>query len=66
MDKILLIYGQTSWALFDTTGKQLEKKKTFREDPILSIVMESKENFSVVHWSGDMQHPEMALETFKV
>ena len=66
LDKELLIYGQTSWALFDTTGKQLEKKKTFREDPILAILMESKENFSVVHWSGDMQHPQMALETFKV
>ena len=38
---------------------------TCREDPILTISMESKDDLSIVHWSGDMTRPAMALETYK-
>ena len=66
LDTEMVIYGQTSWVFLDMTGKQLERKKVFREDPILSISMISKEDFSMIHWSGDMSNPPMALVTYKV
>ena len=65
LDTVLLIYGQTTWSFFDMAGKEIEKRKTFREDPILTITMESKDDLSIVHWSGDMTRPAMALETYK-
>ena len=66
LDTNLVIYGQTTWVYFDMSGKQQEKKKISRKDPILVIVAETKTNFSVVHWSGDMKDPTMAVETYKV
>ncbi len=30
LDTNLVIYGQSTWVLFDMAGKQLEKKKIFR------------------------------------
>ena len=66
LEKYLVIYGQSTWALFDTNGKQLERKMIFREDPILIILMDSKEDFSIIHWSGEMRNPAMAVETYKV
>ena len=65
LDTVLLIYGQTTWSFFDMAGKELEKRKTFREDPILTITMETKDDLSIVHWSGDMTNPAMAVETYK-
>ena len=66
LDTNLVIYGQTTWVYFDMSGKQQEKKKISRKDPILVIIAETKTNFSVVHWSGDMKDPTMAVETYKV
>ena len=66
LDTNLVIYGQTTWVYFDMSGKQQEKKKISRKDPILVIVAETKTNFSVIHWSGDMKDPTMAVETYKV
>ena len=66
LDTNLVIYGQTTWVYFDMSGKQQEKKKISRKDPILVIVMETKSNFSVIHWSGEMKNPAMAVETYKV
>ena len=66
LDTNLVIYGQTTWVYFDMSGKQQEKKTISRNDPILVIVMETRSNFSVVHWSGDMKNPAMAIETYKV
>ena len=60
-----MIYGQTTWVTFDMSGKQQEKRKIFREDPILRIQMETKDDFSIIHWSGDITNPAMAVETFK-
>ena len=28
--------------------------------------MDSKEDFSIIHWSGDMKNPAMAIETYKL
>ena len=66
LDTNLVIYGQTTWVYFDMSGKQQEKKSITRNDPILVIVMETRTNFSVVHWSGEMKNPAMAVETYKV
>ena len=66
LEKFLVIYGQNTWALFDTMGKQIEKRKIFREDPILKIVNKSKDDFSIIHWSGEMSNLAMAVETYKV
>ena len=66
LDTNLVIYGQTTWVYFDMSGKQQEKKTISRNDPILVIVMETRTNFSVIHWSGDMKNPAMAIETYKV
>jgi hypothetical protein len=59
LDTVLVIYGQTTWSLFDMAGKEIEKRKTFRENPILTITMESKDDLSIIHWSGDMANPGM-------
>ena len=66
LDTNLVIYGQTTWVYFDMSGKQQEKKSITRNDPILVIVMETRTNFSVIHWSGEMKNPAMAVETYKV
>lgn len=65
LDTNLVIFGQTTWAVFDMAGKQKEKRKIFREDPILSMVMDTILDFSIIHWSGEMSNPAMAVETFK-
>jgi hypothetical protein len=65
LDTNLVIYGQTTWVVFDISGKQQDKRKIFRDDPILIIVMETKDDFSIIHWSGDMNNPAMAIETYK-
>lgn len=65
LDTNLVIYGQTTWAVFDMTGKQQEKREIFRDDPILVMVMDTKDDFTMVHWSGDMNNPAMAAETYK-
>ena len=65
LDTTLVIYGQSTWVTFDMSGKQQEKRKVFREDPILSIIMETKDDFSIIHWSGEMTNPAMAVLTYK-
>ena len=62
----LIIYGQTSWVFFDMSGKQQEKTTISRPDPILEMIMMSQEDFCVIHWSGEMGDPAMALESYKV
>ena len=54
LDTNLIIYGQYTWVTFTTGGKQVTSKRTFREDPILVIEMESTTNYSVIHWSGEV------------
>ena len=66
LDTNLVIYGQSSWIFLEMSGKQKEKGKISRQDMILKIVMKTKEDFSVIHWSGDMEDPAMAVETYKV
>ena len=66
LDTNLVIYGQTTWVYYDMSGKQQEKKTISRKDPILVIVAETKSDFSVVHWSGNMKDPTMAIDTYKV
>ena len=45
---------------------QVASKRTFREDPILVIEMESTANYSVIHWSGEVGgSTAMAVETTK-
>ena len=66
LDTEMVIYGQSSWVFLDMTGKQLERKKVFREDPILVMNMITKGDFSLIHWSGDMSNPSMAIVTYKV
>ena len=65
-DLSMVIYGQSSWVLFDMSGKQIEKKKTLREVPILQMIMMGKDDYTIIHWSGDMAKPEMAIVTCKV
>ena len=65
-DVSMVIYGQSSWVLFDMSGKQIEKKKTLREVPILKMIMMGKDDYTIIHWSGDMAKPEMAIVTCKV
>ena len=65
-DVSMVIYGQSSWVLFDMSGKQIEKKKTLREVPILQMIMMGKDDYTIIHWSGDMAKPEMAIVTCKV
>ena len=65
LDSTLVIYGQTTWVTFDMSGKQQEKRKIFREDPILKIEMQTKDDFSIIHWSGEINNPAMAIETYK-
>ena len=64
LDTNLIIYGQYTWALFTTAGKQLSTKKTFREDPILVMIVESTSLYSIFHWSGDATNPRMAIDTY--
>ena len=66
LDTNLIIFGQTTWVFFDLTGKQQEKRKISRDDYILVIIMESKTDYSIIYWSGDMAKPAMAIETYKV
>ena len=66
LDTNLVIYGQSTWVFLEMSGKQKEKGKISRKDMILKIVMKSKKDFSVIHWSGDMEDPTMAVETYKV
>ena len=47
LDTTLVIYGQSTWVTFDMSGKQQEKRKVFRDDPILTIIMETKDDFSI-------------------
>lgn len=66
LDTALIVYGQTTWVIFDTSGKQLEKRKITIEKPILSIEIEnSKDDYSIIHWSGDAANPAMAVDTYK-
>ena len=65
LDTNLIIYGQYSWVLFDTSGKQIRLNKTTWKTPILEIKMESLTNYSFLHWSGDMNNTQMALATYK-
>ena len=66
LDTNLVIYGKTTWFLFDMHGKQQEKKINLRDDCYLVFIMKTKDNFSIVHWSGDMTDVRMAMETYKV
>ena len=64
LDNTLVVYGHTTWVNFDTAGKQQEKRKTLREEPVLSIAMKTKSDFSIIHWSGDMRKPGMCVVTY--
>ena len=70
------MYGQHTWVVFDMTGKEVSRarasnssKKRFSDDrPILTMKMETLENFSIVYWSGDdtaAADDDMSIETFK-
>ena len=66
LDTNMVIYGQSTRVLLDMSGKQLEKQREIRDDPILVMIMVSTEDFSVIHWSGEMINTSMAIETYKV
>ena len=66
LDTVLIIYGQRTWSAFDMTGKMIEKKSVMRTDLILSIVMDTREDFSIISWSGNIKNPAMAIQTYKL
>ncbi len=76
------MYGQHTWVVFDMTGKEVSRARavssssnkkrfsssSFADDrPILTMKMETLENFSIVYWSGDdtAADDDMSIETFK-
>ena len=68
LESYLLIYGQYTWVFFDMSGKELDRRRISptRDDQILYIVMQSKNDYSVIHWSGDIMNRGMAVGTYKV
>ncbi len=50
MDSHLVVYGQHTWVVFNMAGKRLSSKKIFLDSPILVLIMESLEEFSIIYW----------------
>ena len=65
LDTNLIIYGKYSWVLFDTEGTRIRLNRTSWSTPILEIRMISMNNYSFLHWSGDMNNTDMTLATYK-
>ena len=65
LENVLVVYGQKTWCTYDMAGTELERKKIPYVYCILSIVMNTRENMSIIFWSGDMKNPAMAIETYK-
>ena len=65
LENVLVVYGQKTWCTYDMAGTELGRKKIPYVYCILSIVMLTRENMSIIFWSGDMKNPAMAIETYK-
>ena len=65
LENVLVVYGQKTWCTYDMAGTELGRKKIPYVYCILSIVMDTRENMSIIFWSGDMKNPAMAIETYK-
>ena len=65
LDTNLIIYGQYAWSLFNLAGKEVRFNKVFQNEPILFIQMVSVEDYSVIHWSGDLKNTNMSMFTHK-
>ena len=65
LDTHLIIYGKFSWSLFTIAGKEVETKRVLSESPILQMIMISCTDYSMVHWSGELNDPKMSLHTYK-
>ena len=65
LDTHLIIYGKFAWSLFTIAGKEVETKKVLSENPILKMIMNSCTDYSIIHWSGDLTDPKMALHSWK-
>ena len=46
-------------------GTEMQRNEIKRKDCILNIIMDTRENMSIIYFAGDMNDPAMAIETYK-
>merc|ERR1711892_1465134 len=66
LDTNLIIYGQQTWKIFDLKGNLVRKEGHDMKGQIVTIKMvETLDNYSIITWSGDVEEPNMYLQTYK-
>ena len=66
LDTNLIIYGQKTWCILDLKGKK-QKTHVFEGKGEINVIkmLETLDNYSMVSWTGNLNDPQMVLETFK-
>jgi len=66
LDTNLIIYGQQTWKIFDLKGNLVRKEGHDMKGQIFTMKMvETLDNYSIITWSGDVEEPNMYLQTYK-
>ena len=68
LDTNLVIYGQTTWSIFDLRGNFVKNNRYEGEGggEILRLSMvDTLDNYSVLTWRGDSEIPAVTLQTYR-